>query len=298
MSKSKIAAILIGLAIPLGASPAPTPAFGQSAGDNIEGFTVAGKGTVAAKPNSVEIDLEISAASELTADAIVKYRDARKKIQESFAGLKLANVSVAERGLLVDKKGEMQSPYFFGGMQNNSRAKTEVQLSRKMVVVARDIRQMDEEKLLQQISRLLDVAQDAGAKIGPQNNAMMMWRYGIEGNSGLVRFVLDDFDKLEEEAYEKAIADARSRAERLAKLSRVELGPVVAVREVSVPGEHSTSNASPYFYYNMNNSGNDTEVPKKRLEASKFQEIPVTVQLLVRFEVGGAKPEAKGRAGH
>ena len=187
----------------------------------------------------MEIDLEVSAASELSADAIVKYRDARRKIKEAFAGLKLANVSVAERGLLVDKKGEMQSPYFFGGMQNNSRAKTEVQLSRKMVVVAKDIRQMDEEKMLQQVSRLLDVAQDAGAKVGPQNNAMMMWRYGIEGNNGLVRFVLDDFDKLEEEAYEKAIADARTRAERLAKLSRVELGPIVAVREVSVPGDQA-----------------------------------------------------------
>ena len=175
MSKSMVAATLIGLASVLGMGPAPAQSYGQSgAGDNIEGFTVAGKGTVSAKPNSVEIDLEISAASELTADAIVKYRDARKKIQESFAGLKLANVSVAERGLLVDKKGEMQSPYFFGGMQNNSRAKTEVQLSRKMVVVAKDIRQMDEEKLLQQVSRLLDVAQDAGAKVGPQNNAMYM----------------------------------------------------------------------------------------------------------------------------
>ncbi len=49
--------------------------------------------------------------------------------------------------------------------------------------------------------------------------------------------MLDDFDKLQEEAYEKAIADARARAERLARLSRVELGPIVAVRELVVPGE-------------------------------------------------------------
>ena len=55
--------------------------------------------------------------------------------------------------------------------------------------------------------------------------------------TGLVRFVLEDFDKLQEEAYEKAIADARRRAERLAGLSNVELGPIVAVREVVVPGD-------------------------------------------------------------
>ncbi len=47
-----------------------------------------------------------------------------------------------------------------------------------------------------------------------------------------MRFVLEDFDKLQEEAYEKAIADARTRAERLARLSKVELGPIVAIREI------------------------------------------------------------------
>ena len=63
--------------------------------------------------------------------------------------------------------------------------------------------------------------------------------YGYNRNrrTGLVRFVLEDFDKLQEEAYEKAIADARARAERLARLSHVELGPIVAIREVAVPGD-------------------------------------------------------------
>ena len=272
----------------LAAAPAQAQFFNQGGGGttqegNIEGFTVAGRGTVLARPTSVEIDLEISAASELTADAIVKYRDARKKIQEAFASLKLPNITVAERGLVVDQKGQMQSPYFFGGMQSNSRAKVEVQLSRKLVVRAGEIRQMDEEKVLQQVSRLLDVAQDAGAKVGPQNNmnSYYYYRFGMENPSnGLVRFVLDDFDKLEEEAYDKAIADARTRAERLARLSRVELGPIVAVREVSVPVDK--------------NPDVDGETPKKRLEASKFQEIPIRVELLVRFEVH-AKADAKGR---
>ena len=44
-------------------------------------------GFVAAKPNFLEIDLEVAAASELTADAIVKYRDARKRIRDAFAAL-------------------------------------------------------------------------------------------------------------------------------------------------------------------------------------------------------------------
>ncbi len=243
--KSAVAAIVLAvvLMVPVPQSRAqffdgmgsPSPAQ-----QNIEGFTVTGKGYAAAKPDLVEIDLDVSASSELTADAIVKYRDAKKRIHDAFAALKLANVAVDERGLLVDQKGQMQNYYYFD-YQPNTRTKTEVQLSRKLVVKASAIRKLDEESVLQLVGRLLDVAQDAGAHVGASNNysPYYYYRFGGSPTSGLVRFVLEDFDKLQEEAYEKAIADARTRAERLARLSRVELGSIVAVREISVPADRS-----------------------------------------------------------
>src|SRR5947209_292146 len=135
---------------------------------NIEGFTVTGRASVMARPNVIEIDLSISSASELTADAIVKYRDARRKLRDAFVALKLGNVAVEERGLLVDQKGMMNNPYFFGGFQPNQRNKTEVQLSRKLVVRGSDIRKMDEDAVLQLAAKLLDVAQDAGGHVGSQ----------------------------------------------------------------------------------------------------------------------------------
>ncbi len=188
------------------------PAAAPGAPQNIEGFTVAGKGHVEAKPDKFEIDLEVAASSELTADAVVKYRDAKRRIHEAFTALKLANVAIEERGLLVDQKGAMQNPYFFG-YEPTTRAKTEVQLTRKLVVKASDIRKMDEEAVLQLVGRLLDVSQDAGAKVGGggENRPYYYYRYNQPSSSGLVRFVLDDFDRLIEEAYEKAIADARAR---------------------------------------------------------------------------------------
>jgi uncharacterized protein len=260
----------------------PNPG-GTGATENIEGFTVAGKAAVSAKPNVVEIDLEVSAASELTADAIVKYRDSKKRLQDAFSALKLKNVGVDERGLLVDQKGQM-NPYYFGGFQPNSRNKTEVQLSRKLIVKASDIRKMDEDGVLQLVAKLLDVAQDAGAKVGGGQNDFNPYVYRFNQQTrGLVRFVLEDFDKLQEEAYEKAIADAQARAQRLARLSRVELGPIVAIREVNVPGDHIAS-------------GDDEPTTSKRIETAKFQEIPVRVELLVRFEVH-SDSKGKGRAG-
>lgn len=288
MSKPAIAAFCLSLLFGGLVGPAHAqffdqpPASGPSHPPNIEGFTVVGKGFVAVKPDLAEVDLEVIASSELTADAIVKYRDAKRRIRDAFTALKLANVTVDERGLLVDQKGMMQSPYFFD-YSPNTRTKTEVQLTRKLVVRANDIRKMDEEAVLQLVGRLLDVAQDAGAKVGPQNNMSPYYYYRFGGSpsaSGLVRFVVEDFDKIQEEAYEKAIADARARAERLARLSKVELGPIVAVREVVVPGDKSTST--------------EEEPARKRLETAKFQEIPVRVELLVRFDVH-QKAEGKAR---
>jgi len=284
MNRSQIA-VALALFLSLGRQ-ARAQFFEPSAGapaaaQNIEGFTVLGKGQVAAKPDKFEIDLEVSAASELTADAVVKYRDAKRRIHESFAALKLPKVAVDERGLLVDQKGMMQNPYFFD-YQPNSRTKTEVQLTRKLVVKASDIRAMEEEAVLQLVGRLLDVAQDAGAKVGAhESQPYYYYRFNQASAGGLVRFVLDDFDKLQEEAYEKAVADARARAERLARLSRVELGPIVAVRELVVPGDNNTDSQDP--------------APRKRLEAARFQEIPVRVELLVRFQVI-PRSDARGRA--
>jgi uncharacterized protein YggE len=290
-SRSAIAVMAFLLALIGTARPARAQYFGDANG-NMEGFAVAGKATLAAKPNLIEIDVEVSASSELTADAIVKYRDARRRLREAFAALKLPDVTVEERGLQVDQKGQQQNSYFWGGMPN-TRNKTEVQLTRKLVVKASNLRKMDEEAVMQLVGKLLDVAQDAGAKVGQQNDNNYYWRYNYNMNQqGLVRFVLEDFDKLEEEAYQKAVADARARAERLARLSGVALGPIAAVREIIVPGDRANYN---YNYYN-NNFNSDDEIPRKRLETSKYQDIPVKVELMVRFLIQ-PKADAKGKAG-
>jgi uncharacterized protein YggE len=274
MTRTNIAIVVMALLLPLAARPASAQFFPQTgapaAPGNIEGFTVTGKGSVSAKPNRLEIDLEVSAASELSADAIVKYRDAKRRLQEAFAALKLANIAVEERGLHVDQKGPDFNPYYFDYAPSR-KAKVEVQLTRKLVVKCADIRKMDEEAVLQLVAKLLDVAQDAGGKVGGSQNFSYDFFYGYRrSQGGLVRFILDDYDKLEAEAYAKAVADAETRAGRLAKLSHVKLGPVTAVREVSAPGQKEPAP--------------DDEVPQKRLESTRFQEIPVRVELMVRFD--------------
>ncbi len=295
MTRSKIAVLIMaGLASACAAGPARAQSAGTS--PNLEGITVAGKGAAGARPNRFEIDLEVSAASEMSSDVIVKYRDAKKRLQEAFTTLKLGNVSVEERALGVDQKGQAYNPYMMD-MPPARRGKVEVQLTRKLVVNCTDIRGMDEEALLQLVAKLLDVAQDAGAKVGgsSDNNNYYSWRFG-NSSSGLVRFVLDDFDALQEKAYESAIADARTRAGRLAKISGVGLGTVAGVREVFVPGEKSQSSSSNFYYYDTPSSS-DEEMPKRRIESAKFHEIPVKVELMVRFATAPVTAKAPGRDG-
>jgi uncharacterized protein YggE len=294
MSKSDFAVIFsAAMALAVAACPArgQFPEGPVNAQANIDGFAVIGKGVAAARPNRLEIDLEVSASSELSADAIVKYRDAKKRLQDAFATLKMGNVAVEERGLHVDQKGQAFNPYYMDTPPAR-KGKVEVQLKRKIVVSVSNIRPMDEEALLQLVAKLLDVAQDAGGKVGG-GDAMpyYYYRYGNEG-SKLVRFILDDYDSLQEKAYGEAIADARAKAGRLAKLSGVELGRIAGIREVLVSGDKSSTAMA--FYYGMMPSSNDEEVPRKRLESSRFQEIPVRVELHVRFDLAGS-PKAEKR---
>jgi hypothetical protein len=39
------------------------------------------------------------------------------------------------------------------------------------------------------------------------------------------------------------------------------------------------------YYYGSSPTGTDEDVPRKRIEATRFQEIPVHVELLVRFDL-------------
>ena len=165
------------------------------------------------------------------------------------------------------------------------KGKVEVQLKRKLVVSVSDIRKLDEEALIQLVAKLLDVAQDAGGKIGGGSDFNPYYYSRFSQGSKLVRFILDDFGALEEKAYGDAVADARAKAARLAKLSGVELGRVVGIRELWVPGEKAQQTAMALYYFGGSENANDEEVPRKRLESSKFQEIPVRVELQVRFDL-------------
>src|SRR5262245_2715239 len=71
------------------------------------GITVEGSGETTSVPEVVEINLKLSALGELTDDAVVKHRDARKRALETFNALKFENLKIEEKDLSL-KSGNAQ----------------------------------------------------------------------------------------------------------------------------------------------------------------------------------------------
>lgn len=254
------------------------------------GILVYGNGETVATPDLVEISLRATAAAELTADAIVKYRDTKRRTLEAFEKLDLKDkLEVRELGVsLADSTSAEQMQMMWRGMGNQTTGKTKVEISSALQLRLSGIREMKPEQVMETVGKLLDTAKDSGATIGPTSAEMnMAWRYGQQPNSTLVRFILRDLNKLREEAYENAVEDARKRAMRLAKLNGVKLGEVLGAQEVQVSGDEPQVTNTPWGQtITHGKKGSDPEI-----SSEQFTEIPFHVKLLVRFAIqpGDAK---------
>jgi uncharacterized protein len=256
-------------------------AYNSGGLDSSPGITVFGTGDVRARPNVIEVQLRSAAKAEMTGDAIVKYRDAKRRTLEAFAGLKMGNVEIEELGLSIAPGNSAEM------MQNMMRGmpvapgKTQIELASTLLVRLKGIETMTPEKMTETVGKLLDVAQDSGANVGPSpEEANMAYRYGRMLQGGFVRFVLTDVSKIREQAYEKAVEDARARATRLAKLNDVQLGTVLSVQEIQVSGEEPRTATQPWEVVSTTATSKSSQI-----SSDSLSDIPFRVKLLVRFSI-------------
>jgi len=254
---------------------------------------VSGTGEVKAKPNRAEIVLKSSGTAELTGDAITKYQDSMRRTMQAIEGLKLKSLELTSEGLgVATAGGQAGQQVVFNGGDQSANVKLEMAISRSLRVALTGIEKMPEDELIQTLARVLDAAQDSGAKLGnaADQNAMMARMMGMTGTgSAAVTFVLDGAEELREQAYQKAFAHAQSRAERLAKLAGAELGPVQAVSEAATGGSDPVS-MQQRIMSAVYGVGVKSEKEDQRVTSEKFEEIPVQVTLQVRFAL---KPKAQ-----
>jgi uncharacterized protein YggE len=260
-----------------------------------DGISVFGTGEVAARPNVVEIDLPVSGKAELTGDALVKYRDAKKRLVEALDKLGLKELSSEERAVSIGPATSLEQQQRIVGGVPQVAGKPQIEVTSTVRVRLKNVRDVPADELVKTVGRLIDVAQDAGVSVGlSAADIQMRQRYGMYGSvaGATVRFVVADLAELREKAYERAVADARDRAGRLAKLNQVKLGRAVSVQEIQVAGDADGGLRG--ININMVNPGvvqpTQEATAEPRIASTSLAEIPVQVKLLVRFAIEPADP--------
>lgn len=291
--RTAISTALMGLAaaMALSATAGAQTALATAAGGS-DGITVYGTGDLSTRPNWVEIDLNLSGKAELTADALVKYRDAKKRAIEALEKLNVKNLSMDERGLTVSAGTPLeQQQRAMNGMPQVP-TKTQIEVASVLRVRVKDVRDVPPEELIKTVGRLLDAAQDTGVTIGPSAAEVMRnMRYGnYTNNTTAVRFVVADLAAIREKAYEQAVSDARSRAARLAKLNQLKLGAALSVQEVQVAGDQQAPASTNVPYGMMPPTPPAEDAGEPRLTSTNLSGINVQVKLLVRFAIQSPDP--------
>jgi uncharacterized protein YggE len=195
-----------------GCAPAVLAAPAMAGQDVSRSITVVGQGEVKAKPDIATVNLGVEVTAPTVSEAMTQANARMKAILAAMKSLGIADKDVQTSNFSINF--ERQNPPVPLTSDTTSGTKTESNqapagLYRVNNMIQVTIHQMDK------VGDVLDAAIEAGA-----NN---IWG---------VSFGLDDTDALEVQAREKAVEDARARAESLAKLNNVAVGDVIAISEV------------------------------------------------------------------
>jgi uncharacterized protein YggE len=193
----------------------------------VRSITVVGRGEAMGKPDIARTSLGIEASAATVEEAMnqanaqmTAIMDAVKKLGIADKDIRTANFSIqVERPFIPPQPMPMPEPMPGPARGNKGAAgppppaaappalpPATYRVSNQVEITIRDVGKA---------SRVLQTAVNAGAN--------SVWS---------VSFGIDDTKPLEADARDKAVADARARAEALAKLAGLKLGPVISVSEV------------------------------------------------------------------
>ena len=137
------------------------------------GITVSGIGVVEAMPDTVELTATVEGNAELAGDAVEKYRGSKRRVIESLNGLKIKGIAIVGSGLSVNS-GTPANPLaaFQAGQANQPKVADKVAVQERLTVTLSGINTMSADNLLQSVTRILDVAKDAGVshRSGPEEH--------------------------------------------------------------------------------------------------------------------------------
>lgn len=210
--------VLVGLAIallvPVGlagiwlwgqaTSPAAAQTNESAAHSPAETITVIGQGSVRVMPDVARVSVGVETSAETVGEAVSQNEDLMTAILAALEGAGIAKEDVQTTNYTIQVERYPES--MPRADTSTEEVKPTYRVSNMVNVTVRD---------LESVGDVLEAVIEAGA-----NN---IWG---------INFAVDDPTEAQAEARVEAIADARSRAEALAELTGVELGPVMSVSEV------------------------------------------------------------------
>jgi uncharacterized protein YggE len=268
-------------ALLLVASAAP-PARAADNNNDAKTITVTGSGEAKGRPTIVEMGATVSGEAELAADAVVKYKDARRRAVKAVEDLKIPSLTIDSKGFTLSQGVDANQQQMMMRGQMVTTAKQRVLVTEPLRLVIRGVDKMKDEELMNTVLKLIDAGRDAGLVIGPaapQNyyQMQMMMQRGDTTGPGLASFKIEDPAAVREEAYAKAVENARAKAGRIAKLAGVKLGRVTSVSDGAPPTNNPVVYAS---YYMGQQAGGEPE-----LSSAVAGDITLTVRLTVQFAI-------------
>ena len=215
IKKAAVAGIAIALILSLGMSAiwlwgqAASPAEAQSTGSTgdyspAETITVVGQGSISVRPDIAIVSLGVETTSGTIGEAVAENQDIMESILSALeeVGVDSKDIQTMNYSIRLDRYPEQ-----FG--QAESSVEEPQPLYRVSNMVSVTIRNLDS------VGIVLDAVIEAGAN-------------DIWG----INFSVDDPSQAQDQARAGAIEDALARAEALAELNGVELGPVMSVTEI------------------------------------------------------------------
>lgn len=252
------------------------------------GITVTGTSEVSAMPDLVEISLNVAGSGELTEDAIVSYESALKRTLEAFGELAIEGLEIQQQALAIRPQGAAQADVGMvvaGALGPREAGATPVEVSRSLRLVLKGVNNLKHAELVALLGKLLDTAKDTGVRISDSaENALVTRLMGIGAPSAAgLTFVVEDSESLRQKAYEAALAQARNRAELLAKLAGAKLGRVLSIEEheAAPSSEVGVQAAVISAVYGSLAKG----TADNRLTSDKLGPIPLRVSLRVRYAI-------------
>ena len=251
--------------------------------DEGPGITVSGTGIAEAMPEVVELSATVQGTAQLAGEAVEKYRDNKRRVIKSLDGLNIKGMTVVGSGLSVNS-GTPPNPMaaFQAGQANKPKVADKVAVQEQLTITLSGVDTMSADNLLQALTRIVDVAKDAGVAIGPGPQSMIEAQLSGSKPAALATFKLTNTDKLRQQAYAAALTHARAKAEHLAQLAGVQLGDIVSIREGTPdsPDDKGGGGIAGYMALFGRAMGS-----KPENTSAELHNIPVTVNLNVQFEI-------------